>query len=225
MRTLVIIPTYNELGNIDSLVDQLLALKPGVDVLIVDDNSPDGTGRTADLLALQTPRVRVLHRAGKLGLGTAYVAGFAYALDRGYERVVEMDADFSHRPQDLPVSVAMILVAKAPVPVAILSFLPLYALGFQFVFSLVGLVEFTQSYQLRLTPRDIIVFAAGFLPYQMLLGLGALRAVYRVLRGATNWEKTEHTGAHREQGALRPAPNPVLSVDRAVAQEQVVDAA
>src|SRR5205085_2764495 len=72
-----------------------------IDVLVVDDNSPDGTGELAEHFAAQTPRVRVLHRAGKLGLGTAYVAGFQYALTRGYERIVEMDADFSHRPEDL----------------------------------------------------------------------------------------------------------------------------
>jgi len=124
-----------------------------------------------------------------------------------------------------PVSLAMIVVAKAPVPVAMLSFLPLYALGFQFLFSLVGLLEFASNYQLRLTPRDILVFTAGFLPYQLLLGIGALRAVYRVLRGATNWEKTEHTGAHRDAGMLRPAHNSVRAVELAVAQERAVDAA
>lgn len=102
MRSIIIIPTYNEYENVRSLVVQLLALDAGLDVLVVDDDSPDGTGQIADAMAAETPRVRVLHRSGKQGLGTAYLAGFAYALAHGYERVVEMDADFSHRPEDLP---------------------------------------------------------------------------------------------------------------------------
>ena len=99
---LVIIPTYNEYDNILPLISGVLASDPYLDVLVVDDNSPDGTGQRADMLAAETERVRVLHRPGKQGLGTAYLAGFEYALARDYERVVEMDADFSHRPEDLP---------------------------------------------------------------------------------------------------------------------------
>jgi len=101
-RTLVIIPTYNECENIGSLVDAVLAVDSAIDVMIVDDNSPDGTGEIADDLATVEPRVRVLHRECKSGLGTAYVAGFRFALDYGYRYIVEMDADFSHRPEDLP---------------------------------------------------------------------------------------------------------------------------
>lgn len=101
MSSLVVIPTYNERDNISPLLESILNLDPAIDVLVVDDNSPDGTGQIVDDLALDTPRIRVLHRAGKLGLGTAYVAGFEYALTHDYERVVEMDADFSHRPEDL----------------------------------------------------------------------------------------------------------------------------
>jgi dolichol-phosphate mannosyltransferase len=101
-RGLVIIPTYNERENLPHLVSALLEEAPFLDVLVVDDGSRDGTGKIADSLAKRTNRVRVLHRAGKLGLGTAYVAGFEYALSRDYHCVVQMDADFSHRPQDLP---------------------------------------------------------------------------------------------------------------------------
>ena len=101
-RTLVVVPTYNERENLTRLVPQVLAVDATLDVLVVDDGSPDGTGELADALARADRRVRVLHRQGKQGLGTAYVAGFADALARGYERVVEMDADFSHRPVDLP---------------------------------------------------------------------------------------------------------------------------
>jgi dolichol-phosphate mannosyltransferase len=101
-RTLVVVPTYNERENLPRLLPQLLALDPIIDVLVVDDASPDGTGDIADGLAREDARIRVLHRASKQGLGTAYVAGFTDALARGYGRVVEMDADFSHRPADLP---------------------------------------------------------------------------------------------------------------------------
>jgi len=102
MRSLVIIPTYNERENLPALVPAVLAVDPQLELLVVDDNSPDGTGRLADALARETGRVHVLHRLEKQGIGTAYVAGFRYALAGGYERIVEMDADFSHRPADLP---------------------------------------------------------------------------------------------------------------------------
>jgi dolichol-phosphate mannosyltransferase len=99
---LVCIPTYNERENLPSLVEELLDTAP-VDVLVIDDNSPDGTGSVADLLARKNPsRVSVLHRAGKLGLGTAYIAGFRAGLERGYRRLLEMDADFSHQPRSVP---------------------------------------------------------------------------------------------------------------------------
>jgi dolichol-phosphate mannosyltransferase len=99
---LVVIPTYNELENLRPLLRAVLAVDPDLHVLVVDDASPDGTGQVAEAVARETGRVAVLHRPGKQGLGTAYVAGFRYALRRGYDRVVEMDADFSHRPIDLP---------------------------------------------------------------------------------------------------------------------------
>jgi dolichol-phosphate mannosyltransferase len=102
VRVLVIVPTYNERENICPLVRALLDVEGAIEVLIVDDNSPDGTGLLADTLARGIARVHVLHRAGKLGLGTAYVAGFKFALERRYDLIVEMDADFSHRPSDLP---------------------------------------------------------------------------------------------------------------------------
>src|SRR2546425_3641810 len=100
-RALVVIPTYNEAGNVPSLIPQVLAQDPRLEILVVDDNSPDDTGRIADALAAQEPRVHVLHREGKLGLGTAYITGFKWALERGYDYVFEMDADFSHDPAHL----------------------------------------------------------------------------------------------------------------------------
>ena len=108
MRTLVIIPTYNE---IEALPVQLAAVRllvPDVDILVADDSSPDGTGAWADEVASRDAQVFVLHRPGKAGLGAAYLEGFGWALERGYDVVVEMDADGSHRAQDLP-----LLLAKA----------------------------------------------------------------------------------------------------------------
>ena len=101
-RVLVIVPTYDERENLQPVVQRLLAAVPTVDVLVVDDASPDGTGRLADELAAADPRVCVLHRSGKAGLGAAYIAGFVWARERGYDVVVEMDADGSHAPEQLP---------------------------------------------------------------------------------------------------------------------------
>lgn len=101
-ENLVVIPTFNESANLERLAAVLLALDEPLEILVVDDDSPDGTGALADRLAAADPRVHVLHRRGRRGLGTAYVEGFGWALERGYARVVEMDADFSHDPADVP---------------------------------------------------------------------------------------------------------------------------
>jgi dolichol-phosphate mannosyltransferase len=100
-RGLVVIPTYNEAANLPNIVPQVLAQDPRLEVLVVDDNSPDGTGQLADGLAQANPRVHVLHREGKLGLGTAYLAGFRWAIEGRYDYAFEMDADFSHDPAHL----------------------------------------------------------------------------------------------------------------------------
>lgn len=101
-RTLIIVPTYNEKQNIARLVTAVLAQDPSIDMLIVDDGSPDGTGPLVDSIVAENPRVHAIHRAGKLGLGTAYVAGFRWALEREYQFIFEMDADFSHSPEAIP---------------------------------------------------------------------------------------------------------------------------
>ncbi len=102
-RAVICIPTYDERENLGPILAAAHEVVPEVDVLVIDDNSPDGTGRIADEIAARDPRVKVLHRPGKQGLGKAYLAGFAWALERGYDLVLEMDADFSHDPRYLPV--------------------------------------------------------------------------------------------------------------------------
>ena len=101
-RALVVIPTYNERENLPSIVPLVLEQDPRLEVLVIDDNSPDGTGDLADALAAASPRVHVVHRSAKQGLGTAYRAGFRWAIEQGYDYVFEMDADFSHDPRHLP---------------------------------------------------------------------------------------------------------------------------
>lgn len=101
-KTLVVVPTYNERENLPALAQRLLSLPVPVDLLIVDGDSPDGTGKIADDLAAEHPQIHVLHEAGKKGLGRAYIAGFKWALERGYEFIFEMDSDFSHNPDDVP---------------------------------------------------------------------------------------------------------------------------
>jgi len=102
VKALVIIPTYNERENLPELMRRIFAEGLPLEVLIIDDNSPDGTGEAADALAAADPRVHVMHRPGKMGLGSAYVSGFRYAIEHDYDAVFEMDADFSHNPDSLP---------------------------------------------------------------------------------------------------------------------------
>ena len=106
-KTLVIVPTYNERDNLPPLVEKVRTLPVDVDLLVVDDNSPDGTGEIADRLAAVHPQVHVLHRKDKDGLGRAYCAGFAWALKHDYEFIFEMDGDFSHNPNDIPAFLEM----------------------------------------------------------------------------------------------------------------------
>jgi dolichol-phosphate mannosyltransferase len=101
-KTLVVVPTYNERENLPPLAQRLLALPVPVDLLVVDGNSPDGTGKPADDLSATHPSIHVLHLTGKSGLGPTYIAAFKWALERGYEFVFELDGDFSHNPDDIP---------------------------------------------------------------------------------------------------------------------------
>lgn len=101
-KSLVVIPTYNEKDNVEKIATAVLEVEPSLEILIVDDNSPDGTGQMADEMAHKDSRISVLHRKEKSGLGSAYIAGFKYALEREYDHIFEMDADFSHDPKSLP---------------------------------------------------------------------------------------------------------------------------
>jgi len=105
-RIVIVMPTYNERQNLESIAGRVRAALPAADLLVVDDNSPDGTGDLADKLAEGDPHIQVMHRTSKAGLGKAYIAGFGWALERGYDVIVEMDADGSHQPEHLPSLVA-----------------------------------------------------------------------------------------------------------------------
>lgn len=105
--SLVVLPTYNEAENVDWIVDRVLAALPRVHILVVDDGSADGTGELADRRAAGDPRIHVIHRVGKLGLGSAYIAGFRWGIERGFATLVEMDADGSHPPESLPAMLAL----------------------------------------------------------------------------------------------------------------------
>lgn len=102
MKALLIIPTYNEIKNIDRIIRRVLSKAADLEVLVMDDNSPDGTADAVKALMQTEPRVHIIERPGKMGLGSAYVTGFKYALENGYEFILEMDADFSHNPDDVP---------------------------------------------------------------------------------------------------------------------------
>lgn len=103
MKCLVVIPTYNESSNISSLIKEILKQEDSLDILVIDDSSSDGTGEIVEKIAKENPRIKIFHRKEKLGLGSAYVMGFKYAIESGYDIVFEMDADFSHNPERLPV--------------------------------------------------------------------------------------------------------------------------
>jgi len=112
-RVVIVMPTYNERQNLEIMASRIREAVPDADLLVVDDNSPDGTGDLADKLAEKDPHVHVMHRTEKAGLGRAYVAGFTWALEGGYDLIVEMDADGSHRPEDLPKLLAAVDHADA----------------------------------------------------------------------------------------------------------------
>src|SRR5690606_37244602 len=102
MKAIVVIPTYNESKNIIRIIDKIFSVHDTIDILVVDDNSPDGTGKLVRDKQAESDRIHLIEREGKMGLGTAYIAGFKYALARNYDYIMEMDADFSHNPEEIP---------------------------------------------------------------------------------------------------------------------------
>lgn len=102
MKAIVVIPTYNESKNIIRIIDKIFSVHDEIDILVVDDNSPDGTGKLVKEKMQESERIHIIEREGKMGLGTAYLAGFRYAIDKGYDYIMEMDADFSHNPEEIP---------------------------------------------------------------------------------------------------------------------------
>lgn len=102
MKAIVVIPTYNESKNIVRIIDKIFSVHDEIDVLVVDDNSPDGTGKLVRDKMQMSNRIHIIEREGKMGLGTAYLAGFKYSLEKGYDYIMEMDADFSHNPEEIP---------------------------------------------------------------------------------------------------------------------------
>lgn len=101
-KSIIVIPTYNEVENISKLIDTIFNIKSDIDILIVDDNSPDGTAEVVSKMMNKDSRIHLIKRPGKMGLGTAYCDGFKYALEKGFDYIFEMDADFSHNPEDIP---------------------------------------------------------------------------------------------------------------------------
>src|SRR5580704_9464340 len=105
-KILVFVPTYDERDNVQPMLAELVRHVPGADIVFMDDNSPDGTGQLLDELAKGEPRLKVIHRAGKLGIGGAHLDGIAYAYDQGYDTLVTLDCDFTHSPADIPLLLA-----------------------------------------------------------------------------------------------------------------------
>lgn len=163
--SLVIIPTYNEKENISAIIDAVLALPHDFDVLVVDDNSPDGTAQIVkDKMADHPDRIQLLERSGKLGLGTAYIEGFKHALAQSYEFIIEMDADFSHNPKDLELLRSACIDEKADVAIG-----SRYVSGVNVVNWPMGRVlmsYFASKYVRLITGMDIHDTTAGFVCYR-----------------------------------------------------------
>ncbi len=213
-RTLVIVPTYNERDNVRAFAAALLAALEDVEVLFVDDHSPDGTGAVIDDLCAADPRLHVLHRAGKLGLGTAYLEGFAWALAHDHDPIVQMDADFSHDPRYLPTLVAR---ARAGVDVVIGSrYVPgggtiNWGVGRQLISRAGGL------YARRVLGMGIHDMTAGYVCYRRAtlerLDLGAVRS------NGYSFQIEMKFRAHRAGLSIEEVP--IVFEDRRVGQSKM----
>ncbi|MBL9013985.1 MAG: polyprenol monophosphomannose synthase [Myxococcales bacterium] len=213
-KSLIVVPTYNERDNVREVAERFLAALPGTDLLFVDDNSPDGTGQILDELAAADPRIHVMHRAGKLGLGTAYVEGFGWGLARGYEYLFEMDADGSHDPKYLP---TMLALAEDGADVVIGSrYVPgggteNWGIGRQIISRGGGLYARTV---LGLDVRDV---TAGFICWRR----AALEAIElsTITSNGYSFQIEMKYRAHKK--GLRLVETPIVFVDRRVGQSKM----
>jgi dolichol-phosphate mannosyltransferase len=211
---LIVVPTYNERDNVRGFVDHLLATVPGVDVLFVDDNSPDGTGPLLDELAAAEPRIHVMHRAGKLGLGTAYIEGFTWGIARGYAYLVEMDADGSHHPKYL---VQMLALAEDGADVVVGSrYVPgggteNWGLGRQLISRGGGLYARTV---LGVDTRDL---TAGFMCWRR----AALEAIDLATITSNGYSFQIEMKYRAIKQGLRVVETPIVFVDRRVGQSKM----
>jgi dolichol-phosphate mannosyltransferase len=211
---LIVVPTYNERDNVRGFVDHLLATVPGVDVLFVDDNSPDGTGALLDDLAAAEPRIHVMHRAGKLGLGTAYIEGFTWGIARGYAYLVEMDADGSHDPKYL---VQMLALAEDGADVVVGSrYVPgggteNWGLGRQIISRGGGLYARTV---LGVDTRDL---TAGFMCWRR----SALEAIDLGMITSNGYSFQIEMKYRAIKQGLRVVETPIVFVDRRVGQSKM----
>ena len=213
-EALIVIPTYNERDNVQGFVARVLAAVPGVDVLFVDDNSPDGTGALLDTLAAAEPRIHVMHRAGKLGLGTAYIEGFGWGLARGYAHLIQMDADGSHDPKYLA---QMLALAKDGADVVVGSrYVPgggteNWGLGRQIISRGGGLYARTV---LGVDTRDL---TAGFMCWRRT----ALEAIDLATITSNGYSFQIEMKYRAIQHGLRVVETPIMFVDRRVGQSKM----
>lgn len=213
-QSLIVVPTYNERDNVRLVAEQFLAALPGTELLFVDDNSPDGTGAILDELAAAEPRLHVMHRAGKLGLGTAYVEGFGWGLARGYDYLFEMDADGSHDPKYLP---SMLALAEDGADVVIGSrYVPgggteNWSLGRKVISRGGGLYARTV---LGIDVRDV---TAGFVCWRR----AALEALDLSSVSSNGYSFQIEMKYRAHQKGLRLVETPIMFVDRRVGQSKM----
>ena len=212
--SLIVVPTYNERDNVREVAERFLGALPGAEVLFVDDNSPDGTGALLDELAAAEPRIHVMHRAGKLGLGTAYVEGFGWGLARGYELLFEMDADGSHDPRYLPTMVALaedgadVVIGSRYVPG---GDTPNWGLGRRFLSRGGGF------YARTILGMDVRDITAGFVCWRR-AALEAIELTTITSNGYSFQIEMKHRALRR---GLRLVETPIVFVDRRVGQSKM----
>nr|HEX4312761.1 polyprenol monophosphomannose synthase [Kofleriaceae bacterium] len=212
-RALIVVPTYNERDNVRGIADRLLAAVP-VDLLFVDDNSPDGTGTIIDDMAAANPRIHVIHRAGKLGLGTAYLAGFAWGLARDYQLLFEMDADGSHDPKYLP---AMLALAEDGADVVVGS---RYVPGGgteNWGFGRKLLSRGGSLYARTILGIDVADVTAGFICWRR----RALEAIDLATISSNGYSFQIEMKYRAVQAGMRIAETPIVFVDRRVGQSKM----